>query len=43
VKKKLEELKLKCKDIEVIPVGDVNSPQKIMQAVHEGFHAGRRV
>ena len=29
--------------IEVVPVGDVNAPRKIIQSVHEGFHAGRRI
>lgn len=28
---------------EVIPVGDTNSPREIMDAVHEGFHAARRI
>lgn len=39
----LEELRKDCKDMEVIPVGDVNNPRKIIQAVHEGFHAARRI
>lgn len=39
----LDELRNTLKDVEIIPVGDVNSPRKIMQAVHEGFHAARRV
>ncbi|NLP43134.1 MAG: FAD-dependent oxidoreductase [Peptococcaceae bacterium] len=39
----LEQLRAECKDIEIIPVGDVNSPRKIMQATHEGFHAARRI
>jgi len=29
--------------VEIIPVGDVNSPRKIMQATHEGYHAARRI
>lgn len=39
----LEELRGTLKDVEIIPVGDVNSPRKIIQATHEGFHAARRV
>ena len=39
----VEELRTKCKGVEIIPVGDVNKPRKIMQAVHEGFHAARRI
>ncbi|MBU9747185.1 FAD-dependent oxidoreductase [Lachnospiraceae bacterium ASD3451] len=39
----LEDLRAKCKGVEIIPVGDVNKPRKIMQAVHEGFHAARRI
>lgn len=39
----LDELRKECKDIEIIPVGDINEPRKIIQAVHEGFHAGRRI
>ncbi|MDD3167837.1 MAG: FAD-dependent oxidoreductase [Eubacteriales bacterium] len=39
----LEELRAGCKGVEIIPVGDVNKPRKIMQATHEGFHAARRV
>lgn len=39
----LEDLRAKGKDVEIIPVGDVNHPRKIMQAVHEGFHAARRI
>jgi len=35
--------KLKGTNVEIIPVGDTNSPRKIMQAVHEGFHAARRI
>ncbi len=29
--------------VEVIAVGDAVKPRKVMQAVHEGFHAGRRI
>lgn len=41
----VEDLRAKCKGVEIkiIPVGDVNKPRKIMQAVHEGFHAARRI
>lgn len=39
----LEELRKNCKGVDIIPVGDVNKPRKIMQATHEGFHAARRV
>lgn len=39
----LDELRSTLKNVEIIPVGDVNSPRKIMLAVHEGFHAARRV
>jgi 2,4-dienoyl-CoA reductase-like NADH-dependent reductase (Old Yellow Enzyme family)/thioredoxin reductase len=28
---------------EIIPVGDTNSPREIVDAVHEGFHAARRI
>jgi 2,4-dienoyl-CoA reductase (NADPH2) len=39
-----EELRDKLKNtVDIIPVGDTNSPRKIMQAVHEGFHAARRI
>lgn len=38
-----EQLRETCKGIEIIPVGDTNSPRKIIQAVHEGFHAARRL
>ncbi len=30
-------------EIEIITVGDAVKPRKILQAVHEGFHAGRRI
>lgn len=39
----VDELRSQCEGIEIIPVGDVNRPRKIMQAVHEGFHAARRI
>lgn len=38
-----EQLRETCRDIEIIPVGDTNSPRKIIQAVHEGFHAARTI
>lgn len=38
-----EELKAENPNVEIIPVGDINSPRKILQAVHEGLHAGRRI
>lgn len=34
---------LKGMGCEVIAIGDVNSPRRIMEAVHEGFHAARRL
>lgn len=37
----LEDLRKNSKGITIVPVGDVNRPRKIMQAVHEGFHAAR--
>jgi pyruvate/2-oxoglutarate dehydrogenase complex dihydrolipoamide dehydrogenase (E3) component len=39
----LEDLRASCKGVDIIPVGDVNKPRKIMQATHEGFHAARRI
>lgn len=39
----VEELRVNCKGVDIIPVGDVNKPRKIMQATHEGFHAARRI
>ncbi|MBN1875762.1 MAG: FAD-dependent oxidoreductase, partial [Anaerolineae bacterium] len=30
-------------DAEVIAVGDAVKPRKVLQAIHEGFHAGRRI
>jgi len=39
----LEELRRECKDIEIMLFGDVKSPRKIIQAVNEGFNAGRRI
>lgn len=38
-----QQLQEKLPDTEIIPVGDINSPRKIMQATHEGFHAARRI
>lgn len=38
-----DELREKCSSMEIITVGDTNKPKKIMQAVHEGFHAARRI
>ena len=29
--------------VEVVPVGDVVEARKVINAVHEGYHAGRRV
>lgn len=29
--------------LDIITVGDAVSPRKILQAVHEGFHAARRI
>ncbi|MCR1900072.1 FAD-dependent oxidoreductase [Irregularibacter muris] len=42
-RKLLEDLRRNGKEMEIIPVGDVNNPRKIIQAVHEGFHAARRI
>lgn len=39
----LDSLREQLVDVEIIPIGDVNSPRKIIQAVHEGYHAGRRI
>lgn len=39
----LEDLRTNCKDKQIIPIGDINKPRKIIQAVHEGFHAARRI
>ncbi len=30
-------------DMEIIAVGDAVKPRKVLQAIHEGFHAGRRI
>jgi 2,4-dienoyl-CoA reductase-like NADH-dependent reductase (Old Yellow Enzyme family)/thioredoxin reductase len=43
VRSLLENLREILEDAEIIPVGDVNAPRKIMQAIHEGFHAARRI
>lgn len=37
------ELQRRFPEKEIIPIGDINSPRKILQAVHEGFHAARRI
>lgn len=39
----LDELRKSLHGINIIPVGDVNQPRKVLQAVHEGYHAGRRI
>jgi pyruvate/2-oxoglutarate dehydrogenase complex dihydrolipoamide dehydrogenase (E3) component len=39
----LDDLRKELKDIDIIPIGDVNEPRKIIQAVHEGYHAARRI
>lgn len=39
----VEELRVQCKGTDIILVGDVNKPRKIMQATHEGYHAARRI
>jgi 2,4-dienoyl-CoA reductase-like NADH-dependent reductase (Old Yellow Enzyme family)/thioredoxin reductase len=39
----IDELRAENCGLEIIPVGDVNRPRKMMQAVHEGFHASRRI
>lgn len=39
----LDKLRNNLKDIDIIPIGDVNQPRKIIQAVHEGYHAARRI
>lgn len=39
----LDDLRENCHDIEIIPVGDINAPRKIIQAVHEGYHAARSI
>ncbi len=38
-----EELRKALPGVEIIPVGDTNEPRKIIQAVHEGYHAARRI
>ncbi len=37
----LNDLRKALPNVQIIPVGDVNKARKIMQATHEGFHAGR--
>lgn len=39
----LDELRKAFPGMNIVPVGDVNQPRKILQAVHEGYHAGRRI
>ncbi|MBG0764223.1 MAG: FAD-dependent oxidoreductase [Tissierellales bacterium] len=39
----LDDLRKELKNIDIIPIGDVNEPRKIIQAVHEGYHAARRI
>lgn len=39
----LEILRKECPNLEIETVGDVNRPRKILSAVHEGYHAGRRI
>ena len=39
----LEALRKELPDVHIIPVGDVNKARKIIQATHEGWHAGRTV
>ena len=38
----LDELRKAFPGMNIFPVGDVNQPRKVLQAVHEGYHAGRR-
>ena len=37
----LDNLRSNLKNADIIPIGDVNKPRKIIQAVHEGYHAAR--
>ncbi len=39
----LDDLREDSQGMEIIPVGDINKPRKILQAVHEGYHAARRI
>ena len=39
----LDQLRAELPGVHIIPVGDVNKARKIIQATHEGFHAGRIV
>lgn len=39
----LEELREACPALGIETVGDVNQPKRILQAVHQGYHAGRRI
>ncbi|WP_342433441.1 FAD-dependent oxidoreductase [Neobacillus sp. FSL H8-0543] len=38
-----EALRETCEEVEILTVGDTNAPRKIIQAVHEGYHAARRL
>jgi 2,4-dienoyl-CoA reductase-like NADH-dependent reductase (Old Yellow Enzyme family)/thioredoxin reductase len=38
-----EQLRETCQGVDIVPVGDTNEARKIMQAVHEGFHAAKRL
>lgn len=39
----LDNLRSNLTNVDIIPIGDVNKPRKIIQAVHEGYHAARRI
>ncbi len=39
----LDNLRSNLKNVDIIPIGDINKPRKIIQAVHEGYHAARRI
>ena len=39
----LEQLRKELPNVHIVPVGDVNKARKIMQATHEGWHAGRAI
>ena len=39
----LDELQSAPRNFEIISVGDVNKARKIINAVHEGYHAARRI
>jgi NADPH-dependent 2,4-dienoyl-CoA reductase/sulfur reductase-like enzyme len=36
-------LRQNCPAMEIVMAGDVNAARKVLHAVHEGFHAGRRI